>query len=160
MINMELETKSALTAKDVNGLLAFAVGEAETDGFLNRYVFERAAYTYLYILLVNEDDRQEIIERLNEVGVLEVWQSLVAGGKIDEMLKEHSIEVEQVSKASDAIFDDYSDYAKSIRGSLVQMQGVSNDIMRNAMQEMSKNMSSEQYKDIMSIAEKWGMTNE
>ena len=160
MINMELEKNSALTAKDVNSLLAFAVGEAETDGFLDRFVFERAAYTYLYVLLSEEDERKEILDSINDVGVLETWQALVASGKIDEMLGKHAVEVEQVTKASDAIFDDYSDYAKSIRAALINMQAISNNVMRNAMQEMSKNMSSEQYQDIMSIAEKWGMTNQ
>lgn len=160
MINMELEKNSALAAKDVNSLLAFAVGEAETDGFLNRFVFERAAYTYLYILLAEEDERKEILDSVNEVGTLETWQALVASGKIEEMLDKHAVEVEQVTKASDAIFDDYSDYSMSVRAALVNMQAISNNVMHNAMQEMSKNISSEQYQDIMSIAEKWGMTNQ
>ena len=51
MINLENEKASAVSATEMNELLAFAIGEAENDGFINQYVFERAAYVYLYLSL-------------------------------------------------------------------------------------------------------------
>lgn len=159
MIDMELEKQSTLTAKDMNDLLAFAIGESENDGFVNRYVFERAMYTYLYLLLVECDEQEKVRNSINENGVLVVWQELVGTGKIEQMAQDHPTELALAERASSDVFDDYSAYSKSIRASFANIQSASNSIMENAAKQMSQMLSSDQYKDIMDIAEKWGMNN-
>lgn len=159
MIDMELEKQSTLTAKDINDLLAFAIGESENDGFVNRYVFERAMYTYLYLLLAEGDEQEKVRNSINENGVLVVWQELVGTGKIEQMAQEHQTELTLAERASADVFDDYNAYSKSIRASFANIQSVSSNIMENAAKQMSQMLSSDQYKDIMDIAEKWGMNN-
>lgn len=159
MIDMELEKQSTLTAKDINDLLAFAIGESENDGFVNRYVFERAMYTYLYLLLAEGDEQEKVRNSINENGVLVVWQELVGTGKIEQMAQDHQTEITLVERAGADVFDDYNGYSRSIRASFANIQSVSSNIMENAAKQMSQMLSSDQYKDIMDIAEKWGMNN-
>lgn len=159
MIDMELEKQSTLTAKDINDLLAFAIGESENDGFVNRYVFERAMYTYLYLLLAEGDEQEKVRNSINENGVLVVWQELVGTGKIEQMAQDHPTELALAERASADVFDDYNAYSKSIRASFANIQSVSSNVMENAAKQMSQMLSSDQYKDIMDIAEKWGMNN-
>ncbi len=159
MIDMELEKQSTLTAKDMNDLLAFSIGESENDGFVNRYVFERAMYTYLYLLLAEGDEQEEVRNSINENGVLVVWQELVGTGKIEQMAQDHPTELALAERASADVFDDYNAYSRSIRASFANIQSVSSNIMENAAKQMSQMLSSDQYKDIMDIAEKWGMNN-
>ena len=158
MINLENEKKSVLSAKDMNDLMSFAVGEAENNGYINRYVFERAMYTYLYLLLCDKEEKGEIQDSFNENGVLVVWQELVASGKIEKMLEEHPVEVQLVVDACNTTFEDYTGYAKSVRAAMTSIQSVGNDVMRNSLKQMSEMLTSEQYQDIMDIAEKWGMS--
>nr|DAL50594.1 MAG TPA_asm: hypothetical protein [Caudoviricetes sp.] len=159
MIDMELEKQSTLTAKDINDLLAFAIGESENDGFVNRYVFERAMYTYLYLLLAEGDEQEKVRNSINENGVLVVWQELVGTGKIEQMAQDHQTEIALAERAGADVFDDYNGYSRSIRASFANIQSASNSIMENAAKQMSQMLSSDQYKDIMDIAEKWGMNN-
>lgn len=159
MIDMELEKQSTLTAKDINDLLAFAIGESENDGFVNRYVFERAMYTYLYLLLAEGDEQEKVRNSINENGVLVVWQELVGTGKIEQMAQDHQTEITLVERAGADVFDDYNGYSRSIRASFANIQSVSSNVMENAAKQMSQMLSSDQYKDIMDIAEKWGMNN-
>ena len=159
MIDMELEKQSTLTAKDMNDLLAFSIGESENDGFVNRYVFERAMYTYLYLLLAEGDEQEKVRNSINENGVLVVWQELVGTGKIEQMAQDHQTEITLVERAGAGVFDDYNAYSKSIRASFANIQSVSSNVMENAAKQMSQMLSSDQYKDIMDIAEKWGMNN-
>lgn len=159
MIDMELEKQSTLTAKDINDLLAFAIGESENDGFVNRYVFERAMYTYLYLLLAEGDEQEKVRNSINENGVLVVWQELVGTGKIEQMAQDHQTEITLAERAGADVFDDYNGYSRSIRASFANIQSASSNIMENAAKQMSQMLSSDQYKDIMDIAEKWGMNN-
>ncbi len=159
MIDMELEKQSTLTAKDMNDLLAFSIGESENDGFVNRYVFERAMYTYLYLLLAEGDEQEKVRNSINEDGVLVAWQELVGTGKIERMAQDHPTELALAERASADVFDDYNAYSKSIRASFANIQSASSNIMENAAKQMSQMLSSDQYKDIMDIAEKWGMNN-
>ena len=159
MIDMELEKQSTLTAKDINDLLAFAIGESENDGFVNRYVFERAMYTYLYLLLAEGDEQEKVRNSINENGALVVWQELVGTGKIEQMAQDHQTEITLAERAGTDVFDDYNGYSRSIRASFANIQSVSSNVMENAAKQMSQMLSSDQYKDIMDIAEKWGMNN-
>ena len=88
-----------------------------------------------------------------------VWQELVGTGKIEQMAQDHPTELALAERASADVFDDYNAYSKSIRASFANIQSASNSIMENAAKQMSQMLSSDQYKDIMDIAEKWGMNN-
>lgn len=160
MINLENEKASAISATEVNELLAFAIGEAEKDGFINRYVFERAAYVFLYLLLCEgEDEKKEVSDAIDLDGVLVTWTNLVKGGKIEEMIKSHNVEVQLVNDACDHVFKDYFNYSNSIRATFAGFQSSSARAMKETMKQLSDAMSSEQYKDVLDIAEKWGMSN-
>lgn len=160
MINLENEKASVVSATEMNELLAFAIGEAEKDGFINRYVFERAAYVFLYLLLCEgEDEKKEVGDAIDLDGVLVTWTNLVKAGKIDEMIKSHSVEVQLANDACDHVFKDYIDYSKSIRATFAGFQSSSARAMKETMKQLSETISSEQYKDVLDIAEKWGLSN-
>lgn len=161
MINLENEKASAVAAKEMNELLAFAIGEAENDGFINQYVFERAAYVFLYLLLCEEEDeKKKVGDAIDLDGVLVTWTNLVKDGKIEEMVKSHDVEVQLTIDACDRVFKDYLDYSKSIRATFAGFQSSSARAMKETMKQLSETISSEQYKDVLDIAEKWGMSND
>lgn len=160
MINLENEKASAVSAAQMNELLAFAIGEAENDGFINQYVFERAAYVYLYLSLCEEEEEQKkVSDAVDLDGVLVTWTNLVKEGKIEEMVKNHDVEVQLATDACDRVFKDYFDYSNSIRATFAGFQSSSARAMKETMKQLSDAMSSEQYKDVLDIAEKWGMSN-
>ena len=75
------------------------------------------------------------------------------------MAKNHDVEVQLTTDACDRVFKDYFDYSKSIRATFAGFQSSSARAMKETMKQLSEAMSSEQYKDVLDIAEKWGMSN-
>lgn len=159
MVNITLEKQSKITSTDINNLLAFAMEQSETDGFLNRFVFERAMYLYLYLLLCDESEKDGIRSVLTSEGVLVAWQSLVADGKVDSLLANHETEVQLVQDAGDAVFADYKSYSESFRGAFCNVQERASSNMEKVASQMAAIMDSDKYQDVLAIADKWGANN-
>lgn len=161
MIEVLNEKKSALKARDINDVISFALQDSTNDGFVNAYVFERALYVYSYLILSNDKDvSDKVRSTISNDGILEAWDYLLKNGEIEKMYDSCKEDLALIEDSADIVFNDYKEYAKSTRSALDSMQILNNDIMQQAMSNMSSIVNSDEYKNIMDIANKWGLSPE
>lgn len=159
MIDIYNEKGSTLTSKEIDSILSFSFQDSTNNGFVNRYIFERALNVYAYLILSNDDDKNEKVRSIiSDDGVLSAWDYLLRNGEIEKMSESCSEDIKLISNVANDIFDDYKEYAVSTRSALDSMQILNNDIVQQAMSNMSSIVNSDEYKDIMDIANKWGLS--
>lgn len=158
MIDIENEMASQLTSVQINTIMSFALGEAENDGFVNSFVFERAMAVYTYLMLMEDgDEKDEFKSYMYENGVLETWDSLVKSGKAKAFVERCRDDLAWVSEVGTSMFDSYAAYMRSTRAALSTMELFSQDALENAAKSVQDAMTSDEYKNVMDIANRWGL---
>lgn len=155
MIKVKQEKELKLSAGEINAILSFAFGEATNNGFVNRFVFERAMYVYAYVVLMGKNI--DVDDDILDDNVLNVWNTILLDGTVERMTKEYENELVVIQNAAADIFEDYRDYQRSVRG----VAGALGDAIDNVLGQLSSiakdGLTPEQYREIMDIASKWGL---
>lgn len=158
MIKVPQEKKSRLDAREINAIIMGAFDEATDGGFVNRFMFERAMYVYAYIVISSKNgDKNDIASSIDGQSVLDIWNTLLQDGTAEKVMKEYENELVLVQDAANDMFDDYRDYQRSIRGVAGAVGGIIDNITNSLSTIAETGLSSEQYKEIMDIASKWGL---
>lgn len=155
MIKVKQEKELKLSANEINTILSFAFGEATNNGFVNRFVFERAMYVYAYVVLMgkNKDADDDILDD----NVLNVWNTILLDGIVERMTKEYENELVVIQNAATDMFEDYRDYQRSIRGMANALGDLADNLLGQLSSIAKDGLTSEQYQEIMDIASKWGL---
>ena len=158
MINLTKELKMALSTQDVYDIISFSVDAADDNGFMNSFIFNRALYLFAAIVLY--PDQKEEYASIVAANINQAWDKMVEEGIIQQMMDDYPEELEMLAENGKQWFDEYSDYAQSARGLLNTIQDFSGDIVKSAVEQL-KNASQEAgVKEVLDIADKWGMNNE
>lgn len=161
IVNIETEKNLTVTSEEVNTIVASAINEADNNGFVNRFVFSRAMWVYLYLMLLEDADAKKALKkRINKEGVLNLWDSLVKDGSIGNMLATHEEDVNFVAEVANEMYDSYVQFNQSIRGTIVNIQELGSEMIQSAMGSMNKMLADGKYAEVMNIAQQLGFTQD
>lgn len=158
MIDIQKEKESSLTTQQVYDVIDFAVQAAEDNGFVNLFVLERALYVYMAIVLFPA--RKDDITALAAKNILEAWQELLNDGTIDRLYDDYNADMAWLAEEAYTWSNDFSEYLHSARGLLNSFQEVSGDILANAARTLSQSVNESEVKEVLQIADEWGMNRE
>lgn len=156
-INLTQEKERKLTTQDIYDVIHFAVQSAEDNGFVNSFVFERALYEYAAIILF-PDSKEEIGHMVAE-SINDAWDALVSDGTIDKLIDDYSLDMQILADEGGTWLEDYTKYLQSTRGLLSAFQMFSGDIVNAAVERFKSASNDENIKQVLEIADKWGMNN-
>ena len=156
-LDINKEKTSALSSAAQFDIINFSIQNAEEDGFLNSFIFERALYCFAAIVL--NDDRKDEISSLVAKGVIEAWEQLIEDGTMDELIKNYAEALDDLSENAQRWFEEYQKYTTSARGLLNNIQELSGSILQNSVQQLYDASSETGVLDILKIADEWGMNN-
>lgn len=154
MIDLVKEKECKLSSQEVFDIINFALQTAESNGYLNSYVFERALYLYAADVLYPE--RKEEIVKLVIESPFTAWDALVKDGTIEKMLEEFSLELEIIAINSERWFEEFSTYSNSARGLLDNLQMFTGEIVDTAVQKFQE-IKQSGADNIINFGEKWGI---
>lgn len=155
MINVNAEKAYSLSTQNVYDIIGFAMQNAEDNGFLNSFVFERALY--LYAALVLYPDRKDEIATLISISPLTAWEALIEDGTIEDMMKNYQPELDFLAENGEDWYEEYSKYAHSARGLLDTIQDFTKSIVEQALEQFQGTINKEELKQTLELADKWGM---
>lgn len=155
MINVNAEKAYSLSTQNVYDIIGFAMQNAEDNGFLNSFVFERALYLYAALILC--PDRKDEIATLISVSPLTAWETLVEDGTIESMIKDYQPELDFLAENGKNWYEEYSEYAHSARGLLDTIQDFASDIVEQAMNQFQGTLNNAELQQALALADKWGM---
>ena len=155
MITLDTEKTLALNAQERYDIIGFAIEAADESGFVNSFILNRALYCYAAILLY-PDCKEELANKLSK-DILGTWNELLLDETIDKMYAEYAPTLEVLASEAEVWYKEYSDYAHSARGILDIIQTYSGDILQDAARTLENSAQESGVKDILTIAEDWGM---
>lgn len=152
MVNVEKERDLHLSPQEIYDILDLSTKVSNVNGFLNRFLYERALYTYTTIFLNSEEENDIITsaaESMSLGDVNEAWNLLLQNAIIDEMYKTYTDEYEYILIFGEQWFIDWKEYSQSIAAGIgsfgKSLNNISNQLMSTDIQE------------VLNISNKWGM---
>lgn len=157
MINIDLEKNKTMTTQDICDIISFSLSAANVNGYTNEYLFERALYLHLAVVLYPDRNQELTTGIVNDLAG--TWDNLVADGTIETMMKENKLELDMLADIASSWIDNYNDYNLSMRGILDTMNFFTGDMVQNAANALRATAQETGVKDVINIADKWGMNN-
>ena len=75
------------------------------------------------------------------------------------MLQEHKETLNILAEDANLWYEDYTDYAYSMRGMLDNLGDIMGGVTQMAQDELAEMKNSGEFQDVLNIADKWGMNN-
>ena len=150
MINLDNEKSLNLSSQDRYDIIAFAMDAADDNGFINSFIFERALYCYAIIMLYPEK-KDELAPQVAE-NLIAAWEQFLADGLIEEMVDEYHLDLNTLTEEAQTWYEEYSDWAHSVRGVLDVVQQFSGDIVQGAANRLTSTAKETGVEEMIGIA--------
>jgi hypothetical protein len=140
MINIEEVLNCPLTSQEIYDMINSCLEEAEDNGFLNQFVFERALVCHEVLLLI--EDLDDIDGPMVSENPLTAFDHFLEMGYIQNLIKNHTATVNYISKIAAQYFEDYEKYLLSVGGVLNKAEIFSSEVLQNMagqMNDLTKN---------------------
>jgi hypothetical protein len=140
MINIEEVLNCPLTSQEIYDMINSCLEEAEDNGFLNQFVFERALVCHEVLLLI--EDLDDIDGPMVAENPLTAFDHFLEMGYIQNLVKNHAATVDYIGKVAAQYFADYEKYLLSVGGVLNKAEIFSSEILQNMagqMNDLTKN---------------------
>lgn len=140
MINIEEVLNCPLTSQEIYDMINSCLEEAEDNGFLNQFVFERALVCHEVLLLI--EDLDDIDGPMVAENPLTAFDHFLEMGYIQNLIKNHTDTVTYIGKVAAQYFEDYEKYLLSIGGVLNKAEIFSSEVLQNMagqMNDLTKN---------------------
>ena len=140
MINIEEVLNCPLTSQEIYDMINSCLEEAEDNGFLNQFVFERALVCHEVLLLI--EDLDDIDGPMVAENPLTAFDHFLEMGYIQNLVKNHTATVDYIGKVAAQYFEDYEKYLLSVGGVLNKAEIFSSEVLQNMagqMNELTKN---------------------
>ena len=108
MINIEEVLNCPLTSQEIYDMINSCLEEAEDNGFLNQFVFERALVCHEVLLLI--EDLDDIDGPMVAENPLTAFDHFLEMGYIQNLIKNHAATVDYIGKIAAQYFEDYEKY--------------------------------------------------
>jgi hypothetical protein len=140
MLNIEQIKNCPLTSQEIYDMINSCLEEAEDNGFLNQFVFERALVCHEVLLLI--EDLDDIDGPMVAENPLTAFDHFLEMGYIQNLIKNHTATVDYIGKVAAQYFEDYEKYLLSIGGVLNKAKIFSSEVLQNMagqMNDLTKN---------------------
>ena len=155
MINIEEVLGCPLTSQEIYDMINSCLEEAEDNGFLNQFVFERALICHEVLLLI--EDLDDIDGPMVAENPLNAFDHFLEMGYIQTLVREYSATVNYIGKSAAQYFADYEKYLLSVGGVLNKAEIFSSEVLQNMAGQMNDLTKNEEIKETLKIAKEWGM---
>ncbi len=155
MINIEEVLNCPLTSQEIYDMINSCLEEAEDNGFLNQFVFERALVCHEVLLLI--EDLDDIDGPMVAENPLTAFDHFLEMGYIQNLVKDHTATVDYIGKIAAQYFADYEKYLLSIGGVLNKAEIFSSEVLQNMAGQMNDLTKNDEIKETLKIAKEWGM---
>ena len=158
MINIEEVLNCSLTSQEIYDMINSCLEEAEDNGFLNQFVFERALVCHEVLLLIENLD--DIDGPMVAENPLVAFDHFLEMGYIQNLVKNHADTVDYIGKVAAQYFEDYEKYLLSIGGVLNKAEIFSSEVLQNMAGQMSDLTKNGDIQKTLKIADEWGMNRQ
>lgn len=158
MINIEEVLNCPLTSQEIYDMINSCLEEAEDNGFLNQFVFERALVCHEVLLLV--EDLDDIDGPMVAENPLTAFDHFLEMGYIQNLVKNHAATVDYIGKVAAQYFEDYEKYLLSIGGVLNKAEIFSSEVLQNMAGQFNDLTKNGDIQETLKIADEWGMNRQ
>lgn len=158
MINIEEVLNCPLTSQEIYDMINSCLEEAEDNGFLNQFVFERALVCHEVLLLI--EDLDDIDGPMVAENPLTAFDHFLEMGYVQNLVKNHTATVDYIGKVAAQYFADYEKYLLSIGGVLNKAEIFSSEILQNMAGQMNDLTKNGDIQETLKIANEWGMNRQ
>jgi len=158
MINIEEVLNCPLTSQEIYDMINSCLEEAEDNGFLNQFVFERALVCHEVLLLI--EDLDDIDGPMVSENPLTAFDHFLEMGYIQNLIKNHTATVNYISKIAAQYFEDYEKYLLSVGGVLNKAEIFSSEVLQNMAGQMNDLTKNGEIQETLKIANEWGMNRQ
>lgn len=155
MINIEEVLNCPLTSQEIYDMINSCLEEAEDNGFLNQFVFERALVCHEVLLLI--EDLDDIDGPMVAENPLTAFDHFLEIGYIQNLIKNHTATVDYIGKVAAQYFEDYEKYLLSVGGVLNKAEIFSSEVLQNMAGQFNDLTKSGDIQETLKIADEWGM---
>lgn len=158
MINIEEVLNCPLTSQEIYDMINSCLEEAEDNGFLNQFVFERALVCHEVLLLI--EDLDDIDGPMVAENPLTAFDHFLEMGYIQNLVKNHTATVDYIGKIAAQYFEDYEKYLLSIGGVLNKAEIFSSEVLQNMAGQFNDLTKNGDIQETLKIADEWGMNRQ
>lgn len=158
MINLDQELAATLSPQERYDIISFAMNAADDNGFINSFVYERALYMYAAIVLY-PDQKDDLSSRVAD-NILDAWEYMIGENIIQTMLQEHKVAIELLTKEAQTWYEEYAEWAHSVRGILDVVQDYTGEIVDSAAKRLQQTSDETGVAQLLNIADDWGMNRQ
>lgn len=158
MINIEEVLNCPLTSQEIYDMINSCLEEAEDNGFLNQFVFERALVCHEVLLLI--EDLDDIDGPMVAENPLTAFDHFLEMGYIQNLVKNHTATVDYIGKVAAQYFEDYEKYLLSVGGVLNKAEIFSSEVLQNMAGQMNELTKNGDIQETLKIADEWGMNRQ
>lgn len=158
MINIEEVLNCPLSSQEIYDMINSCLEEAEDNGFLNQFVFERALVCHEVLLLI--EDLDDIDGPMVAENPLTAFDHFLEMGYIQNLIKNHADTVNYIGKIAAQYFEDYEKYLLSIGGVLNKAEIFSSEVLQNMAGQMNNLTKNGDIQETLKIANEWGMNRQ
>lgn len=157
-IDLKKELECEFTAQERYDIISATISDSYDNGFMNQFIFERALYCYALAAFSEPDmsTRLDVFDSIH-ANPLDYWTNNLE--EIDQMIQEHQETLIVLAEDAETWFIDYTDYAYSMRGLLDNLGDLMNNVTQTAQDELISMQENGEFKNILDIADKWGINN-
>lgn len=158
MINIEEVLNCPITSQEIYDMINSCLEEAEDNGFLNQFVFERALVCHEVLLLI--EDLNDIDGPMVAENPLTAFDHFLEMGYIQNLIKNHTATVDYIGKIAAQYFEDYEKYLLSVGGVLNKAEIFSSEVLQNMAGQMNNLTKNGDIQETLKIANEWGMNRQ
>lgn len=158
MINIEEVLNCPLTSQEIYDMINSCLEEAEDNGFLNQFVFERALVCHEVLLLI--EDLDDIDGPMVAENPLTAFDHFLEMGYIQNLIKNHTATIDYIGKIAAQYFEDYEKYLLSVGGVLNKAEIFSSEVLQNMAGQMNDLTKNGDIQEALKIADEWGMNRQ
>ena len=158
MINIDETLNCPLTSQEIYDMINSCLEEAEDNGFLSQFVFERALACHEVLLLI--EDLDDIDGPMVAENPLTAFDHFLEMGYIQNLSKNHTDTVAYVNKIAAQYFVDYEKYLLSIGGVLNKAEIFSSQVLQSMGGQIKELTDNDDIKRTLQIADEWGMNRQ
>lgn len=158
MINIEEVLNCPLSSQEIYDMINSCLEEAEDNGFLNQFVFERALVCHEVLLLI--EDLDDIDGPMVAENPLTAFDHFLEMGYIQNLVKNHTDTVNYIGKIAAQYFEDYEKYLLSIGGVLNKAEIFSSEVLQSMAGQINDLTKNGDIQETLKIADEWGMNRQ
>lgn len=158
MLNIEEILNCPLTSQEIYDMINNCLEEAEDNGFLNQFVFERALICHEVLLLI--EDLDDIDGPMVAENPLTAFDHFLEMGYIQNLIKNHAATVDYISTIAAQYFGDYEKYLLSVGGVLNKAEIFSSEVLQNMAGQFNDLTKNGDIQETLKIANDWGMNRQ